>query len=838
MPTSSRPQRIVGATLAVALLSVGLALPQAASADPAAAPAQSVFTTPGAFSQTVPAGVCAVNAVVLGGGGGSAMATTAVSPNGAGARISATYDVLPGLTFNGSVGAGGQQPAANAEAGGLGGVTTGGAGGTSGAVSGTRHAGAGGGGASFLYLGGSLAVLAGGGGGSAGGHSETTEGVGGNAGIPAIAGVTAGSDGAAGRDFPTTNVVTGGKGGGTNAPGAGGTNSGSAAADGFAGTGVNGGAGGPDSNPDAGGGGGGGFFGAGGGASTVAYNTQTAGAVEISGSGGGGGASYVALNISHGSSLAPVSALSSTAGAKIAAGARGNGAGGSVTLNWIPCDYDLAVAKTVSASSTTIGDTITWTVSVTNLGPEAMTQGDAVTLTDSLPGAGAKTITAISTSGGTNADLARGAITCDAQVGDAMPAALECSRPYDVTNETTTGVRGLDVNETLTISYQQTATGTVGDVLENIAVVTDRTPADTNDSSTVSTTLVADPPVAVNDSDLNNVIGSVVDVNVLPNDSGSIVSASVTLVDPVTGTPITSPFTVPGEGVWDVLAGGVVRFTPEVGFEGDPTPVTYRVTDANGLTDTATVTVTYVPEAKDDEDLGNTLGDTVVVDVLGNDVGAFEPTSVRILEPGTGTPVTTLTVAGQGQWSVNATTGAITFVPAAGYTGNPTPIDYEVTDTTGDTTAATVTVTYLPEAANDVSSGNAEGSPVTVDPIGNDTGNFDPSSVVLLDQTGGRVTTLTVPGEGTWTVNTTSGAITFTPLAGFRGDPTPVEYEITDTNGNTTSALVTITYLHPNAGGLVVTGADAQLPLIAGGTLLLIGIGLVLVASRRRRATV
>jgi len=486
----------------------------------------------------------------------------------------------------------------------------------------------------------------------------------------------------------------------------------------------------------------------------------------------------------------------------------------------------------VSAASTTIGDTITWTVAVTNLGPEAMTQGDTVTLADTLPGAGAKTITAITTTGGSNPDLGRGAITCDAVVGDAMPSTLECSRPYEVNNDSTTGVRGLDVGETLTVTYEQTAAGAVGAVLSNTATVTDRTPGDTNDSSTVSTTLVADPPVAVNDSDLGNEIGTVVDVPVLGNDTGTIIPGSLTLFDPITNTPVTGVLDVPGEGEWQVV-GNVVRFTPEPGFEGDPTPVTYRVTDANGLTDTATVTVTYVPEARDDADLGNTQGDTVVVDVLANDIGDFDATSVRILTPGG--PATQLVVPGQGTWTVNPTTGAITFVPAVGFIGNPTPIDYEVTDTTGDTVEATVTVTYLPEATNDVSTGNTPGSPVTVDPIGNDTGIFDPTSVVLIDPAGARVTTLLVPGEGTWTVNTTTGAITFTPASGFDGDPTPVEYEITDTNGNITSALVTITYLQPAAGGLVVTGADVELPLIAAGSLLLVGLGLVVAASRRRR---
>ena len=67
--------------------------------------------------------------------------------------------------------------------------------------------------------------------------------------------------------------------------------------------------------------------------------------------------------------------------------------------------------------------------------------------------------------------------------------------------------------------------------------------------------------------------------------------------------------------------------------------------------------------------------------------------------------VSTLTVPGEGAWTVNPTTGALTFTPQAGFEGDPTPVDYEVTDTTGDTVAATVTVTYVPAAADDTRRG-------------------------------------------------------------------------------------------------------------------------------------
>ena len=39
---------------------------------------------------------------------------------------------------------------------------------------------------------------------------------------------------------------------------------------------------------------------------------------------------------------------------------------------------------------------------------------------------------------------------------------------------------------------------------------------------------------------------------------------------------------------------------------------------------------------------------------------------------------------------------------------------------------------------------------------------------------------LVVPGEGVWTVDPQSGKITFTPEAGFTGDPTPIQYQIRD----------------------------------------------------------
>jgi len=104
------------------------------------------------------------------------------------------------------------------------------------------------------------------------------------------------------------------------------------------------------------------------------------------------------------------------------------------------------------------------------------------------------------------------------------------------------------------------------------------------------------PPVAVNDEKLNNPVGSTVTVSALGNDSATssktLDSASVQIVD--TANP-GDPLEVPGEGTWTVnTTTGEITFTPETGFTGDPTPISYTVKDSAGLvSNQATVTITY-----------------------------------------------------------------------------------------------------------------------------------------------------------------------------------------------------------------------------------------------------
>ncbi len=306
-------------------------------------------------------------------------------------------------------------------------------------------------------------------------------------------------------------------------------------------------------------------------------------------------------------------------------------------------------------------------------------------------------------------------------------------------------------------------------------------------------------PVAVNDAKLSNPAGPV-SLNVTANDVDANEDLDIATVDldPATAGRQTT-FTKAGEGTWTVDDSGNVTFTPLSNFKLDPTPIPYTVSDSIGLvSNQATITIDYVPVASDDSSTGNTPGSAVTVAVLTNDTDgdSVVASSVKIVgASGTGQ---SLVVPGQGTWSVNVSSGAIKFTPLASYKLEPTPIQYTVNDAQGNTSnPATVTVDYVPIVTNDSSAGNTVGTSVTVNVLANDTSgdSIVPGTVKIVGTTNAG-DPLVVPSQGTWSINPTTGAITFTPLASFTGDPTPIQYTAQDAQGNTsTPASVTVIYL-------------------------------------------
>ncbi len=142
---------------------------------------------------------------------------------------------------------------------------------------------------------------------------------------------------------------------------------------------------------------------------------------------------------------------------------------------------------------------------------------------------------------------------------------------------------------------------------------------------------------------------------------------------------------------------------------------------------------------------GLVIGSVATVPVLGNDTGDFSIPSLRLVDPGTGTPTAgPVTVAGQGVWSISGAN--VVFTPAPGFLVDPAPISYRITDTTGDTVSAQITLNYVPAAVNDSDLGNAIDDIVDVSVLANDIGSFTVGSLVFVS---GGGTTLSAPGRAT-----------------------------------------------------------------------------------------
>ncbi|MCW5951466.1 MAG: hypothetical protein KIT69_04340 [Propionibacteriaceae bacterium] len=792
--------RRVGAALAATALigtSLALAAPSA-SADPASRPDDFSRTTAGAFSVAVPYGVCAVEVQARGGAGGSVV-TGVAATNGAGADITVTYPVVPGQVFSGTVGAGGKPSTGSGQASGNGGpvagvggagVGDGGRGGTVG--SGSSHAGAGGGGGTSVEVDGVDLIIAGGGGGSAGGHA-TDGGFGGNAGLPTVLGsAAAGGNGSDGFDNPNqgqgSGVPGGGQGGQPGGPGAGGAHSTQSSLSGSAGSGSNGGNGGNDPNYDSGGGGGGGYTGGGGGASTTLNGSGTAVAGGNAGGGGGGGSSLVA-DATPGDLPGSPSGLASSAGPRLGTSHDGAGADGLVSFEWIPCDYDLEVNKSVTGPDQ---DGLTaWTVTITNNGDDDMTIGDTVTLTDTLPGPATEVLSI-----DTPAD-----VTCDIEVGDPMESPVTCDRDLDFTGYGgEAGKGGLKEGESITIVYAQTLTA-VGSYV-NTATVTDRGDQDNNESTDTAevTGPTTDPGTSAGPKGQPQEWTPTPTEGTFPVDC----AATLELIDPVTGDP-TDEVTVAGEGTYTV-SGCKIVFTPEDDFVGTPQEsIEYQVRDSKGnpAKNTYTPTVTVVPLARDDASEGPWNTSQSAAPLVNDEPGAVSvprvPASLILLDAD-GNPAESVTVA-EGVYTIDRTDPGdpkIVFTPNEDYYGTPTPVRYQIEDTNESPAQARYQpFVHAPPIAEPVTSTGLQGQPQSQDPdVSERNVPLVEGSLKIWDPVAEEWTTgpVTVdPDQGTYSID--DGRLVFTPVPSFTGEATPVRYQVTDERDQTADSTYTPTVI-------------------------------------------
>jgi len=117
---------------------------------------------------------------------------------------------------------------------------------------------------------------------------------------------------------------------------------------------------------------------------------------------------------------------------------------------------------------------------------------------------------------------------------------------------------------------------------------------------------------------------------------------------------------------------------------------------------------------------------------------------------------------------------------------------------------ANAVVADPPVASNDNSTTTPR-TPVQIPTLGNDTQGSaakDPTTVLLVDPADGlKKTTVTITGEGTYTVNTTTGVVTFDPDFDFNNAISTISYTYKDVNGiESNPATITV-----SIGSLPVT---------------------------------
>lgn len=126
---------------------------------------------------------------------------------------------------------------------------------------------------------------------------------------------------------------------------------------------------------------------------------------------------------------------------------------------------------------------------------------------------------------------------------------------------------------------------------------------------------------------------------------------------------------------------------------------------ANNSDTKQTCVVTPAPPVTKDNTKTAEPGTVVTIDVLVNDTpgtAPIDPASFRFIDPATNSEVTALTVAGQGAWTYDASTGMVTFTPESGFKGSPTPVEYVIYDINGlESNRSTITITVAESAPGD-----------------------------------------------------------------------------------------------------------------------------------------
>ena len=337
-------------------------------------------------------------------------------------------------------------------------------------------------------------------------------------------------------------------------------------------------------------------------------------------------------------------------------------------------------------------------------------------------------------------------------------------------------------------------------------------------------------------------------------------------------------YVIPGEGKYKVTPNGNnvdIEFTPEDNFVGTASGISIRRTDDNGYTtDWVSKDKTLLPSInevmdsmdglyiptvtpKNIEGIDKTSTDVQGATQTGTPEFELEGTNsngekvkitpdldypAKLVDPATGqvTDEATVTVAGEGTYTIDQATGKVTFKPEPGFTGTANGVTVSVTAPVGRdkdgqvpadalktaTAKYTPTVTPITLTPTDKVSEDVQNVPQTQTPtfeLSNDK-TAEITSKKLVDPATGQptdATTVTVAGEGSYTIDPTTGAVTFVPEENFIGTAKGITVQATATikneDGKTTTITADATYT-PTVVAAVPTAQPAKSIDVQGAT--------------------
>ena len=316
------------------------------------------------------------------------------------------------------------------------------------------------------------------------------------------------------------------------------------------------------------------------------------------------------------------------------------------------------------------------------------------------------------------------------------------------------------------------------------------------------------------------------------------------LVDPVTKTPVDSTeIEVPNEGTYKIdKTTGQVIFIPKPEFKGPATGITVQATDENGETKDATYKPTVTP-------IEVTPGDKTTKDIQGvpqsetptftipDGVTNASITSRKLVDPTNNQPTDSVTLEGKGTFTINGN-GKVTFTPAPSYTGDVPAIQVEatitVTNEKNESTTITSTANYkpvivpveiekTPAESTNLQGLEQTGRPTFTSPTVTVNGeqktvSIKPNSYKLVKD-GVEVPTTpaykqgTTEEIGTYTINASTGEVTFTPIdKTYTGAVEPAVVQATGSNGSKVNTTYTpsITPVSPTAEKSATSGVQGK----------------------------